>query len=223
LTRYLTGGPISDYRITAADDRTVTFMARQGNVTGGEREQVPHTLETPEFIRRWSLHIQPSQLTKTRQFGGWSSTHREQYMASCQAALTAEGICELETEPDTDRFSGDETEPAPLTCEHCPLTCEHCGSESLRLVKEIAKPSWKQLLSARSESCPAWYAESQQLEERAFWDTAMGEGFSDWYDEYLETEAESAKESQRARKQPSEQQLSLPGMESAGIYQTDSF
>jgi len=82
LTRYLTGGPISDYRITAADDQTVTFMARQGNVTGGEREQVPHTLETPEFIRRWSLHIQSPQLTKTRQFGGWSSTHKEQYMAS---------------------------------------------------------------------------------------------------------------------------------------------
>jgi len=106
-----------------------------------------------------------------------------------------------------------------LTRDHRPLTCEHCGSESLRLVKEIAKPTWKQL-------CPPWYAESQKLEERAFWDAAMGEGFSDWYDEYLETEAESAKESQRPRKprkQSSQQQLALPGMEPAGIYQTDSF
>ncbi|MEZ6091406.1 MAG: transposase [Pirellulaceae bacterium] len=37
LTRYLTGGPISDHRITAADDRHVTFLARQGEKTGGER------------------------------------------------------------------------------------------------------------------------------------------------------------------------------------------
>src|SRR6056297_1360167 len=74
LTRYLTGGPISNHRILAADDREVTFLAREGTRVGGEREQVPVTLKTAEFVRRWCLHIQPDQLTKTRTWGGWSNT-----------------------------------------------------------------------------------------------------------------------------------------------------
>ena len=44
LARYLTGGPISDARIIAADEREVTFWAREGTVTGGERGQIPLTL-----------------------------------------------------------------------------------------------------------------------------------------------------------------------------------
>ncbi|WP_261344217.1 IS91 family transposase [Stieleria neptunia] len=62
LTRYLTGGPISDHRIIAADDQEVTFWAREGYTTGGESIQVPLTLSTAEFICRWCLHIQPNQL-----------------------------------------------------------------------------------------------------------------------------------------------------------------
>ncbi|MEZ6086788.1 MAG: transposase [Pirellulaceae bacterium] len=59
LTRYLTGGPISDHRITAADDRHVTFLARQGDKTGGERQQVPVTLKLDEFVRRWCQTFSP--------------------------------------------------------------------------------------------------------------------------------------------------------------------
>ena len=63
LTRYLTGGPISDSRMLAADEHEVTFHAREGRVTGGERVQVPVTVSTPEFIQRWCMHIQPMRLT----------------------------------------------------------------------------------------------------------------------------------------------------------------
>ena len=48
LTRYLTGGPISDLRIVAADTEHVTFLAREGKQVGGEREQVPVTIPTLE-------------------------------------------------------------------------------------------------------------------------------------------------------------------------------
>jgi len=65
----------------------VTFMAREGKQTGGEREQVPVTLETIEFVRRWCEHIQPEQLTKTRYFGGWCSRKQRQYQASCRELL----------------------------------------------------------------------------------------------------------------------------------------
>src|SRR5690606_23692582 len=95
LTRYLTGGPISDGRIVAADTKEVTFMAREGTRTGGERQQVPVRLSTIEFIRRWCLHIQPDQLTKTRYFGGWSSGKRTAYLARCRQLL---GAAETDTD-----------------------------------------------------------------------------------------------------------------------------
>lgn len=87
LTRYLTGGPISDSRIIAANRDEVTFMAREGKRIGGQREQVPVTLSTVEFTRRWCLHIQPDQLTKTRYFGGWCSRKRTQYQLRCRELL----------------------------------------------------------------------------------------------------------------------------------------
>jgi integrase len=70
LTRYLTGGPISDYRIMAADTESVTFLAGAGRTVGGEDVQAPCTLPRDEFVRRWCLHIQSDQLTKTRYFDG---------------------------------------------------------------------------------------------------------------------------------------------------------
>ena len=41
LTRYVTGGPISNRRIVSGDSRSVTFLAREGARAGGERTQVP--------------------------------------------------------------------------------------------------------------------------------------------------------------------------------------
>ena len=38
LARYLTGGPISDRRIVSADETRITFLAREGTKTGGERK-----------------------------------------------------------------------------------------------------------------------------------------------------------------------------------------
>ena len=92
LTRYLTGGPISDHRILAADEREVTFLAREGKAVGGESLQVPQTLKTLEFVRRWCLHIQPDQLTKTRYFGGWSNTRQDSYLEQCAKAIDAASI-----------------------------------------------------------------------------------------------------------------------------------
>ncbi len=45
-----------DGRIVSADERQVTFLARKGKVTGGQREQVPINMSTVEFARLWSLH-----------------------------------------------------------------------------------------------------------------------------------------------------------------------
>ena len=55
-------------------------MARVGEVTGGESKQVPLTVSQLEFTRRWCLHVLPAGYTRTRRFGGWSNTRREQFL-----------------------------------------------------------------------------------------------------------------------------------------------
>ena len=180
MTRYLTGGPISDYRITAADTESVTLLAREGRTTGGEDVQVPCTLPRDEFVRRWCLHVQSDQLTKTRYFDRWSNTRKDGYLERCAMALIAAGVGG-ETEIDFDVESIDATDSNSLAdatdCESG-LVCEHCGSESLTLIDEIDKPSWTDVLRTSSEACPGWYRESLDLDDRRFWDTAMGEDFS---------------------------------------------
>ncbi|MDV6031795.1 MAG: transposase [Phycisphaera sp. RhM] len=196
LTRYLTGGPISDYRITAADSESVTFLAREGRTTGGEDVQVPCTLPRDEFVRRWCLHIQSDQLTKTRYFGGWSNTRKDGYLERCALALDDAGVgVETEIDFDVKSIEASESEFVGDTSEgDSGLVCEHCGSESLTLIDEIDKPSWTDVFRVGNEACPDWYRESLDLDDRRFWDDAMGEGFSDWYDWYLKSEEESAKE-----------------------------
>ena len=124
--------------------------------------------------------IQSGQLTNTRYFGGWSNTRKDGYLERCEMALIAAGVCG-ETEIDFDVASIDATDSNSLAdasdCESG-LVCEHCGSDSLTLVDEIDKPSWTDVLGTSSEACPDWYRETLDLDDRRFWDAAMGEGFS---------------------------------------------
>lgn len=87
LARYLSGGPISDSRIESTSNKDVTFMAREGTQSGGTAKQVPVTMSTVEFTRRWALHILPKGYTKTRRFGGWSNTRCAEYHQQCARAL----------------------------------------------------------------------------------------------------------------------------------------
>ena len=141
--------------------------------------QVPCTLPRDEFVRRWCLHIQSDQLTKTRYFGGWSNTRKEGYLERCEMALIAAGVYG-ETEIDFDVASIDATDSNSLAdasdCESG-LVCEHCGSDSLTLIDEIDKPSWTDVLGTSSEACPDWYRETLDLDEASFLGRRDGRGF----------------------------------------------
>jgi hypothetical protein len=196
----LTGGPISDHRIVSADQLKVTFLAREGRRVGGQREQVPVTLSTKEFTQRWSLHIQPDQLTKVRYFGGWSNTKVAAYRQQCHALSHP---CSIPSRLE------------PIAQRQPDIVCASCGSEKMVLISETAKPSWRELLGWGSRSSPYWYAELRDESDRMFWDEAMGEGFNAWY---LGTLIESAKEDE-----PQPIQLHLPGFATAETYLLDSF
>ena len=236
LTRYLTGGPISDYRITAADEQSVTFMAREGTRQGGERKQVPITLSLRQFIQRWCLHILPEQLTKTRYFGGWSNNRRDQYMARCQQSLRQLGRLEADGETEHEAaqtpsgvgefLDGAERTFAEVSQPESPSTaalkCPHCGSDSLALVSETPKPSWREVFWRESEACPAWYADLQREEHRLYWTATYGE---DIYDCYMQSWVESAEERKTATAPPPPTpiQLVLPGLTLVLAYETIPF
>jgi hypothetical protein len=192
LTRYVTGGPISNRRIVSADIRNVTFMAREGQRVGGERQQVPITMSTAEFTQRWCQHIQPMGLTKVRYFGSLSNNKVSDYMALCKQLHSPS----LPINP---------SEDLPPDSD---IICAHCGSDQLVWVSSDSKPSWRDLLGYHSETAPWWYAAAREQDDRAFWDGAMGSGFNDWY---LETFVVSAKENGGQESQPI--QLDLPGFE----------
>jgi hypothetical protein len=213
----LTGGPISDHRILSADDREVTFLAREGSRVGGTREQVPLTLSTEEFVRRWCLHIQPHQLTKTRCFGGWANSKHQDYRQRMESALAKETKAEQTTLE------------LKATLQEKRLCCESCSSKSLRLSKQQSKPSWSVPLGLDSQCSPWWYAESQEREEKRLWDEAMGEGFYDWYVAHVLRPSESARDLSDSSDSAScpPVQLLLPGIgidpEKPGDFYADSF
>jgi hypothetical protein len=180
LARYLTGGPISDSRILAADSNQVTFLAREGKRVGGERLQVPVTLPTLEFVRRWCEHIQPDQLTKTRYFGGWCGRKRKAYQADCRRLLGLpekgdEAVTVREPSPTIDSPS------AEMSATSWKRACPCCGNHSLQLIATVDKPSWSEVLTHLDDRCPEWYAESEHREFCEYLDRVYGISYEDWY------------------------------------------
>ncbi len=216
LTRYLTGGPISDQRITAADMKAVTFMAREGTLVGGERTQVPVILSTVEFIRRWSDHIQPDQLTKTRYFGGWTSQKRTKYLQRCHRLLGPS----IEESPPEDAAAASTTDSTALVTlsDNPAIKCPHCDQPSLRLVSVIAKPSWDKLLNHLHEDCPAWYAETDLEEFTRYLQDAYGIEYADWH---AQCAVESAMKTPTPT--PRHHQRFLPGLHPQRDFVIDSY
>ncbi len=214
LTRYLTGGPISDSRIITADADQVTFLAREGKRVGGERMQVPVTLTTLEFVRRWCDHIQPDQLTKTRYFGGWCSRKRTEYQATCRRLLGQTLETEADTADELPTPSGSLSEDAARE-ESCPQ-CQACQGRSLRLIGVTAKPSWSSVLTHLDSRCPAWYAQTEYEAFCEHLEREYGIGYEDWY---LEMRIESTMSSPVARVA---EQLYFPGLYPAHDFAIES-
>ncbi len=211
LTRYLTGGPISNSRIVAADEHEVTFMAREGTQQGGESRQVPVTFSTLEFVRSWCLHIQPDQLTKTRYFGGWSNSRLASYQQRCTADMNA---ADLPYAADAMEFPP--AEPEPTEPRSTQPRCPQCEQPTLRVVSTYPRPSWREIFSRSSGMMPSWYAGSLQDSDRAFWDDANGEGFYDWYQKHQVEGAYGGTTEPPVPQRTQNSQLFLPGLEPRG-------
>ena len=148
LARYLTGGPISDFRLTHYDGHRVTFTARTGTVRGGSDEVEPVTLSAVEFVRRWSLHILPSSYTKSRRFGGLSNHHAKRYLAQCRELLARHAVTDA-TGENTDALN-----LAAAKTDDVSHRCDHCNGH-LELLVSSKRTSWRDLFAGTLR--PPWY------------------------------------------------------------------
>ena len=116
LGRYTHRVAISNHRLVSADADTVAFRWKDYRIKRGDRQKVMR-LATPEFIRRFLIHVLPDGFHRIRHYGFLSSSKRRANIASIRALLDVQ-CAEQITEPEP------EAEIAPFALrEPCPC----CG------------------------------------------------------------------------------------------------
>nr|WP_203595639.1 IS91 family transposase [Salipiger sp. PrR003] len=114
LSRYTHRVAISNTRLISADAETVAFRWKDYRIKSGNRQRVMR-LSTPEFIRRFLMHVLPDGFHRIRHYG---------LLASATRKATIERIRDLLGQRTPEREGQDTREPAPLTLrEPCPC----CG------------------------------------------------------------------------------------------------
>jgi hypothetical protein len=145
LTRYMTGGPISDARLISADDDEIWFWARRcgGKHKSKKNRPRPFRLTARQFMLRWAQHILPRGFIKSRCYGGYHNTKRADYLELCRSLL---GNHQPETTPDAVAPPPDESTTSEKRCPNCQAVLVH---------HEKPRPSWRKVLAG--EYRPDWY------------------------------------------------------------------
>src|SRR5712672_350052 len=86
LARYTHRVAISNNRLIALDDNSVTFKWKDYRLEGPERYKVM-TLATHEFIRRFLIHVLPSGFHRIRYYGLFASSKRADNIARARELL----------------------------------------------------------------------------------------------------------------------------------------
>ncbi len=125
LSRYTHRVAISNSRIVSADANTVAFRWKDYRIKNGERQKVMR-LATPEFIRRFLIHVLPDGFHRIRHYGLLASGNRKANIAKVRLLLGAEVV---------------ENESSP-TAEIIPLTlrepCPDCGGQ-MRIIETFRR------------------------------------------------------------------------------------
>ncbi len=115
LSRYTHRVAISNSRLIALDDNSVTFKWKDYRAKGRARQKVM-TLNTDEFIRRFLIHVLPTGFHRIRHYGLFANGGRTRNIARARELLGMPG-------PQThDTQTVEDTEP-PALAQPCP----HCG------------------------------------------------------------------------------------------------
>ena len=127
LSRYTHRVAIANSRLVNTDGKTVTFRVKNYRVDGVAR-YTTMTLDVPEFIRRFLLHVLPKGQHRIRHYGLFASGTRIDNIALARRLLgvtTESTTAVVEPMHDQDAANAETTaEPEPHTS-----TCPCCGSK----------------------------------------------------------------------------------------------
>lgn len=116
LSRYTHRVAISNARLVSANAQTVAFRWKDYRIKSGDRQKVMR-LATPEFIRRFLIHVLPDGFHRIRHYGLLASSTRKANIMNIRALLCVQ-------RPEQPAASGPDAEIIPLTLrEPCPC----CG------------------------------------------------------------------------------------------------
>lgn len=104
LARYTHRVAISNRRLIAVDNRSVTFKWKDYRIEGPGR-YTTMTLPIHEFIRRFLLHVFPKRFHRIRSYGMLANGHRAAFVAKARELLAIAGNtstlnAETPTKPD---------------------------------------------------------------------------------------------------------------------------
>lgn len=89
LSRYTHRVAISNHRLVSADADSVAFRWKDYRIKSGDRMKVMR-LATPEFIRRFLVHVLPDGFHRIRHYGLLASANRKANIAKIRVLLGAE-------------------------------------------------------------------------------------------------------------------------------------
>lgn len=123
LSRYTHRVAISNARLVSADAQTVAFRWKDYRIKSGDRQKVMR-LATPEFIRRFLIHVLPDGFHRIRHYGLLASSTRKANITKIRTLLCVQRLDQPATQ-------GHQAEIIPLTLrEPCPC----CGG-SMRIIE----------------------------------------------------------------------------------------
>ena len=114
LSRYTHRVAVSNSRLIAADERSVTFKVKDYRVKGPGR-YTTMTLEAGEFIRRFLIHVLPKGFHRIRHYGLLASGVREANLAQARQLLEVAAAADPEDEAGADDTTGSAL-PNPCPC-----------------------------------------------------------------------------------------------------------
>ena len=126
LSRYTHRAAIANSRLVACDDDGVTFRWKDYRADGRDRYKTM-TLATPEFIRRFLLHVLPAGFLRLRHYGLFANGQRRDAIARARQLLdAATAVAEATAGPD----SGPAAEPGNTAAAPAPR-CPCCGGRMI--------------------------------------------------------------------------------------------
>ena len=117
LARYTHRVAISNSRLVAFDERGVTFKWKDYRAIGRDRQKVM-TLQAPEFIHRFLLHVLPKGFHRIRHYGLFANGGRGENLARARELLRAEPAQHAENSGNRENETHDRALPQP---------CPACG------------------------------------------------------------------------------------------------